>query len=147
MTPAQFKFHLQEYTEVRGQLNWLVAQYHRQALFAAIGSVAVLSWLATSEISPSYAAVTRLGWFLPAALTALLWFANYAVLREIKQHGAYSQKLEQALGDPALGGWQMTFEKADKKEGRPVRFVTALYFGALFGVDIIVGYLGAIATP
>jgi hypothetical protein len=132
----QIAFHQAEFSALKVEVAELVKSTASNFQYAAVGSAAVVTWIATGHDKMN-SDVLRTGLWLPFLLASLLVSMSAAQYIRIGDIAAYLLRLENALGSKDLG-WEKTF----RTRPRTVGLIYLLGWITLFAMDFLVGALG-----
>ena len=131
-------FHLEEYRSLRRELErcreWLV----RLEVTGVLAAAAVYSWLASSDLTDTIAA---LSWYVPLMVSALGGVRALALALQVRRIRRYLRRLEGAAvtADADLPGWER-----ESRRGQLFQAVLGwLFWLAFIAITASAGYLGS----
>jgi hypothetical protein len=118
MTDDERDFHLNEHEHFKKEISSLTDRQSSILQYVLGGAAAIYTWALTNHV--------YLAAFIPALLS--VFGATICLLIEfrMKSMRRYLKKLEEALADPDLGGWER-FREADPTRGGARKAVQGLW--------------------
>jgi FtsH-binding integral membrane protein len=108
MNADQRDFHVEEFRQIKAEISTLLERVASLFKYGLIGSAAIYAWFLTRLAEPTFQKMPEL--FLYASLIPPMMVFFFGVLamvtyKQVDEMGGYLQKVEQALGNVALG-WE-----------------------------------------
>lgn len=98
----QQSFLISEFSALRREIELEIKELRELLRYAILSSGAIWAWL----LSRSQPMLSRVGCFLPLALSLLLLGQSLLVRKKVFGLGAYLQRIEQAFKLPDRLGWE-----------------------------------------
>lgn len=130
---AENQFRIQEFIELRHEIQSSAEETRKLERFSLIGVAAIFSWIATQATTPIFQSNLYVAVLVPPLLVLFGWIKSSAIEANIQEIGVYIAELEKRML-PQGEGWQNFYASSKPRRWIVPEVVSGRFWPLLFVV-------------